>query len=84
MSNGNEVITDLEFEQLIKEKGDRALLEFTAHQTYDMKKEFAVLCQKEDANEKRSIRNRMAIILLVAILIALGIIDKSVMPLFGF
>ena len=83
MANGNDFISDLEFEGLIKGKGDRELLEFTARQTLDLKRGFFDISRRVHIIEIRSTINRWTLIILVITLITLGILDSSILRVFG-
>jgi len=83
MPNGKELINELQFDKLIKEKDDRTLLEFTARQTLEIKKELGTMNLSVILNSKRSKANRIALIALVAVLIGLGILDTGILHIFG-
>jgi len=83
MSNGQEFLNELELEKLIKRQGDRELLEFVARQSYETKKETNKLCGRLSSTEKRSTQNRLILIGLILILITLGILDSTILHIFG-
>ena len=76
MTNGKEVLNELRFEEMIKKKTDRELLEFTARETYFMSGKVAL-------NTKRSVVNRIVLIALICILIGLGVLDSGLVHFFG-
>ncbi len=77
MSNGNAINSKLDFIEAIQAKGDRALLEYTAELIYDHCETQKDFDKRIAFNTKMAWQNRYAIIGLVILLIALGILDAS-------
>jgi len=84
MPNGNEMLGDLEFEKLVSEKSDRALLEFVARQSHTTKKDIQALAETVSDNKRRTFTNRAILIILIVALVCLGIINSDIIPLLGF
>jgi len=82
MPNGKDVLNDLEFEQKIERMKDRQLLEFMARQVFDQRTDITAIAGDVKGNKRRSIINRFAILALIAILIALGILKPEILALF--
>ena len=80
MPNGREILGDLDYTQKIERMGDRELLVFVAQQTLGQSKDIGRLCDRVEANTKRSIINRFALIALILVLVALGVIDSGLLP----
>jgi len=76
MRNGNDFLSHIKINDAIKAKGDRDLLEFVAQ-------EISSLVPSVKANTKRSKTNQIALIVLIATLIALGVIDNGILRIFG-
>ena len=76
MRNGNDFLAHIKINDAIKAKGDRDLLEFVAQ-------EISKLVPSVKANTKRSVTNQIALIVLIATLIALGVIDNGILRIFG-
>lgn len=76
MANGKECADDLDFDQKIGTMKQRDLLEFVARQTLEQSKDIGKVYRKVAAIDTRSLINRIALLVLIATLIALGVIDK--------
>ena len=76
MRNGNDFLSHIKIDKAIEEMGDRRLLEFVAQ-------EISSLVPSVKANTKRSKTNQIALIVLIATLIALGVIDNGILRIFG-
>ena len=76
MRNGDDFLSHIKIDAAIKAKGDRDLLEFVAQ-------EISKLVPSVRANTKRSTINQIALIVLIATLIALGVIDNGMLRIFG-
>jgi hypothetical protein len=85
MPNGNDVLSDLEFESELKryEKKPIELTKFTARQVFEARKDLARVALTAEGNKRRSWGNRIALIVLVFVLIALGVIDSGMLPMIG-
>ena len=81
MSNGREINNKLDFKESIKGMGGRELQEFTAELIYDHSEAQKDYDQRITKNYKMIWQNRYMIIGLIILLIALGILDASVMGL---
>ena len=57
----NETINDLEFDNLVKSKNDRDLLEFVAHQSYDTNKKCTCFENRIGKLESRDHKSFMAV-----------------------
>jgi hypothetical protein len=82
MSNGKELLGDLEFNRTVKEMGDRELLEFVAQQTLEQSKDLAKVSGRLEKTDKCTIINRTILLALIVILSSLGIINTFFLPLF--
>ena len=86
MPNGDEMIHDLEFEKLIEGKNDRELLEYVARKSYETKKDMAIMCIDIKQNHRRSLINRIALFILLAVMVSMGLFDErllSILRMFG-
>ena len=79
-ANGKEILNEVQFYNFISSKPDRALLEFVAKQAYTQSCQIEVINKDLKTTKTRGIINRFAIIALVLVLIALGIINGSLLP----
>ncbi len=84
MSNGDDVRHDLEFERMLETKekeGSNELLKFVARQGYKCGKDIGHIKNSVRENKVRSTLNRFTLIVLILILIALGILDNTILRL---
>jgi len=82
MPNGNELISDMEFEELLQKKSSRPLIEFIARQQLQQSRNVREIREEVMCNKTRSIVNRFALIALVLVLIALGVLSTEWLSLF--
>jgi len=81
MPNG--INYNLDYERNISMMPDRQLLEFISRQTLGQSKDISNIAKDVKSNKARSLINRYVLIGLIIILITLGILDPSILHLFG-
>jgi len=81
MPNG--INYDLDYERNISKMPDRQLLEFISRQTLDQSKDLSYIVKDVKQNKSRSLINRYVLIGLIILLITLGILDPSIIHIFG-
>lgn len=84
MPNGKEILDDLAYNEIIKKKNDRTLLEFIAQQTYGQTIRISSLTKQVSTTNRRSWENRISLLILIVALVCLGIINSNLLPLLGF
>ena len=80
-NEGQEILNESQFDTYIEGKSDRKLLEFLARQLYQQNCRIGTMDCGLRATKKSALLNRIALLALVIILITLGIIDGSLLPL---
>jgi hypothetical protein len=80
-NEGQEILNESQFDTFIEGKSDRKLLEFLARQTYQQNCQISNLNIDLKATKRMTLLNRVALTALVIVLITLGIIDGSLLPL---
>lgn len=83
MPNGKEILNDLDYEKQITTMSDRALLEFTARQLFEHCEQQKGLTVDIEGLKKKTFINRIMILGLVVLLVALGVIDAKWLHIFG-
>ena len=81
MPNG--INYNLDYERNISMMPDRQLLEFISRQTLNQSKDISNIAKDVKSNKARTLINRYVLIGLIIILITLGILDPSILHLFG-
>jgi len=78
-----EINNDLDYERNISKMPDRQLLEFISRQTLEQSKDIATIAQDVKLNKTRSLINRYVLIGLILLLVTLGILDPSILNIWG-
>ncbi len=83
MSNGEDINERLEFEEQIAGLSEQDLLKFIARRLYDHCEEQKWFAKAIRSTARQTMINKYALVALVVMLIMLGVLDASVIHIFG-
>lgn len=82
MPNGQELLSDMELEvemdAAIVRGGIKELVKFGVRQSYETRKDITILQKDIECTRKRSIRNQIAILVIIVFLVGGGILDANI------